>query len=56
MADALTRRGLPVIQLEQLPDVLPTVDPGLGALVRAQLDRPRCGGADGHYRAGHQPC
>jgi NADPH-dependent 2,4-dienoyl-CoA reductase/sulfur reductase-like enzyme len=37
MADALTRRGLPVIQLEQLPDVLPTVDPGLGALVRAEL-------------------
>jgi NADPH-dependent 2,4-dienoyl-CoA reductase/sulfur reductase-like enzyme len=37
MADALTRRGLPVIQMEQLPDVLPTVDPGLGALVRAEL-------------------
>jgi NADPH-dependent 2,4-dienoyl-CoA reductase/sulfur reductase-like enzyme len=37
MADALTSRGLPVIQMEQLPDVLPTVDPGLGALVRAEL-------------------
>src|ERR1044071_1403467 len=37
MADALTTRGLPVTQMEQLPDVLPTVDPGLGALVRAEL-------------------
>ena len=37
MADALTRRGLPVTQMEQLPEVLPTVDPGLGALVRAEL-------------------
>jgi NADPH-dependent 2,4-dienoyl-CoA reductase/sulfur reductase-like enzyme len=37
MADALTTRGLPVIQMEQLPEVLPTVDPSLGGLVRAQL-------------------
>ena len=37
MADALTTRGLPVIQMEQLPQVLPTVDPALGALVHAQL-------------------
>ena len=37
MADALTIRGLQVTQLEQLPEVLPTVDPGLGALVRAEL-------------------
>ena len=37
MADALTVRGLRVIQLEQLPEVLPTVDPGLGALVHAEL-------------------
>ena len=37
MADALTTRGLTVIQLEQLPEVLPTVDPGLGHLVRDQL-------------------
>ncbi len=37
MADALTTRGLPVTQIEQLPEVLPTVDPALGALVRAQL-------------------
>jgi len=37
MADALTVRGLSVIQMEQLPEVLPTVDPSLGALVRDQL-------------------
>jgi NADPH-dependent 2,4-dienoyl-CoA reductase/sulfur reductase-like enzyme len=37
MADALTTRGLHVIQMEQLPEVLPTVDPELGAHVHAQL-------------------
>jgi NADPH-dependent 2,4-dienoyl-CoA reductase/sulfur reductase-like enzyme len=37
MADALTTRGLSVTQMEQLPEVLPTVDPALGALVHAQL-------------------
>ncbi|MGO8958061.1 MAG: FAD-dependent oxidoreductase [Streptosporangiaceae bacterium] len=37
MADALTTRGLSVIQMEQLPEVLPTVDPELGALVHAEL-------------------
>jgi NADPH-dependent 2,4-dienoyl-CoA reductase/sulfur reductase-like enzyme len=37
MADALTIRGLHVIQMEQLPEVLPTVDPALGHLVHAQL-------------------
>ena len=37
MADALTTRGLHVIQMEQLPEVLPTVDPALGAHVHAQL-------------------
>jgi NADPH-dependent 2,4-dienoyl-CoA reductase/sulfur reductase-like enzyme len=37
MADALTVRGLSVIQMEQLPEVLPTVDPALGALARAEL-------------------
>ena len=37
MADALVTRGLSVIQMEQLPEVLPTVDPALGALVHAQL-------------------
>ena len=38
MADALTVRGLAVTQIEQLPEVLPTVDPALGTLVRAQLE------------------
>jgi NADPH-dependent 2,4-dienoyl-CoA reductase/sulfur reductase-like enzyme len=38
MADALTTRGLPVTQLEQLEEVLPTVDPQLGALVHAELE------------------
>ena len=37
MADALTTRGLFVTQMEQLPEVLPTVDPALGALVHAEL-------------------
>ena len=37
MADALTTRGLQVIQMEQLPEVLPTVDPALGRLVHEQL-------------------
>jgi hypothetical protein len=36
MAEALVARGLSVTQLEQLPEVLPTVDPELGALVRAE--------------------
>src|SRR5208282_5037849 len=34
---ALTTRGLAVTQMEQLPEVLPTVDPALGALVHAEL-------------------
>ena len=37
MAEALTARGLRVTQVEMLPEVLPTVDPGLGALVRTEL-------------------
>ena len=37
MADALTVRGLQVTQMEQLPEVLPTVDPGLGAHIHAEL-------------------
>jgi NADPH-dependent 2,4-dienoyl-CoA reductase/sulfur reductase-like enzyme len=37
MADALTVRGLAVTQLEQLPEVLPTIDEELGALVHAEL-------------------
>jgi NADPH-dependent 2,4-dienoyl-CoA reductase/sulfur reductase-like enzyme len=39
MAEALSARGLAVTQVEQLPEVLPTVDPQLGAHVRAQLER-----------------
>jgi len=37
MAEALTARGLRVTQIEQLPEVLATVDPELGGLVRAEL-------------------
>jgi NADPH-dependent 2,4-dienoyl-CoA reductase/sulfur reductase-like enzyme len=37
MADALTVRGLHVTQIEQLSEVLPTVDAQLGALVHAEL-------------------
>jgi NADPH-dependent 2,4-dienoyl-CoA reductase/sulfur reductase-like enzyme len=37
MAEALTTRGIAVTQMEQLPEVLPTVDPQLGALVHAEL-------------------
>ena len=37
MADALVTRGLQVTQMEQLPEVLATVDPELGALVHSQL-------------------
>jgi NADPH-dependent 2,4-dienoyl-CoA reductase/sulfur reductase-like enzyme len=39
MADALTTRGLRVTQIEQLPEVLPTVDPELGVLVQDELTR-----------------
>lgn len=37
MAEGLTMRGLQVSQVEMLPEVLPTVDPELGALVHAEL-------------------
>ncbi|MFD5141396.1 FAD-dependent oxidoreductase [Streptomyces sp. NPDC058378] len=37
MAEALTTRGIAVTQIEALPQVLPTVDPELGALVHAEL-------------------
>jgi NADPH-dependent 2,4-dienoyl-CoA reductase/sulfur reductase-like enzyme len=37
MADALTTRGLAVTQMEQLNEVLPTVDPELGTHVHGQL-------------------
>lgn len=39
MAEALTARGVQVTQVDQLPEVLPTVDAGLGALVRGELVR-----------------
>jgi NADPH-dependent 2,4-dienoyl-CoA reductase/sulfur reductase-like enzyme len=38
MAEALVARGLAVSQMEQLDEVLPTVDPEIGALVHRQLD------------------
>lgn len=37
MAEALTARGCAVTQIEALPEVLPTLDPELGRLVRAEL-------------------
>ena len=37
MAEGLRARGLTVTQFEQLGEVLPTVDPSLGALVHAEL-------------------
>jgi len=39
MADALTLRGLSVTVVEHATSVLKTVDPRLGALVRAELER-----------------
>ncbi len=39
MAEGLTARGVHVTQVEALPEVLPTVDPELGALIRAELVR-----------------
>jgi NADPH-dependent 2,4-dienoyl-CoA reductase/sulfur reductase-like enzyme len=37
MAEALAARGMAVTQIEQLSEVLPTVDPELGALVHSEL-------------------
>ena len=37
MAEALTTRGMRVTEVEMLPEVLPTVDPSLGRLVRDRL-------------------
>jgi NADPH-dependent 2,4-dienoyl-CoA reductase/sulfur reductase-like enzyme len=39
MAEGLTVRGIAVTQVEALPEVLPTVDAELGALVHAELTR-----------------
>lgn len=38
-AEGLTTRGIAVTQIEALPEVLPTVDPELGALVHDELER-----------------
>ena len=38
MAEALSMRGLTVTQVEMQSEVLPTIDPELGALVRAELE------------------
>ena len=37
MAEAMVARGLKVTQFEQLPEVLPSVDPELGSLVHSEL-------------------
>jgi NADPH-dependent 2,4-dienoyl-CoA reductase/sulfur reductase-like enzyme len=39
MAEGLTARGISVTQVEMLPEVLPTVDPELGALVHTELSK-----------------
>jgi NADPH-dependent 2,4-dienoyl-CoA reductase/sulfur reductase-like enzyme len=39
IAEGLTARGIAVTQVERLPEVLPTVDPELGALVHSELAR-----------------
>ena len=54
MADALTVRGLAVTQMEQLPEVLPTVDPGARRPGPRRTGRPRRRGADRHHRPGDQ--
>jgi len=38
MAEALVARGITVRQMEQLPEVLPTLDPELARLVRCELE------------------
>jgi NADPH-dependent 2,4-dienoyl-CoA reductase/sulfur reductase-like enzyme len=48
MAEGLTTRGIAVTQVEMLPEVLPTVDPELGALVHDELAR---NGVDVHIRS-----
>jgi pyruvate/2-oxoglutarate dehydrogenase complex dihydrolipoamide dehydrogenase (E3) component len=39
MVEALAARGLRVTQVEALPEVLPTVDPELGELVRQRIEK-----------------
>ena len=55
MADALTVRGLAVTQMEQLGEVLPTVDPELGTHVHAELAGSRRRGADTDHRPADHP-
>ena len=55
MAEGLQARGLSVTQFEQLPEVLPTVDPSLGALVNAELDRARRRREDQHDGQADRP-
>jgi NADPH-dependent 2,4-dienoyl-CoA reductase/sulfur reductase-like enzyme len=38
MAEGLTARGIRVTQVEMLPEVLPTVDPELGSIIRDELE------------------
>ena len=55
MAEGLRARGLRVTQVEALPEVLPTVDPALGALVHAELETPWRRGPHLHHRRQRQP-
>ena len=55
MAEALTMRGIAVTQIEALPEVLPTVDPELGALIHARTAPPRRRGPHRHHRHRHRP-
>ncbi len=55
MADALTARGLAVTQMEQLPEVLPTVDRRARRAGPRRAGRPRRRGADRHHRPADQP-
>ena len=55
MAEGSTARGLSVTQFEQLPEVLPTVDPSLGALGQCRADRARHRRADQHDGQADRP-
>ena len=55
MAEALTARGLAVTQIEQLPEVLPTVDPAARRPRPRPARRPRRDRAHRHRRQADQP-
>ena len=55
MADALTTRGLQVTQMEQLPEVLPTVDPPLGQARPRAARHPWRRGPDRHHSPPDHP-